>query len=71
MAANVGKNDASVQNLVDKNIWINIAQVGAYFIRKGLPENIIDPELLLIKNEAIDSASTIINREFDALYELQ
>jgi predicted ATP-dependent endonuclease of OLD family len=71
MAANVGKNDASVQNVIDKNIWINIDQVGAYFIREGLPENIIDPELLLIKNEAIDSASTIINREFDMLYEMQ
>lgn len=71
LAGQIGTHNEAVRSVVNPKIWMDVNRIGAYFISNGVLENIIDPELLLIQNEAIDSASTIINREFDALYEMQ
>ena len=42
-----------------------------YFIESGKAEDIIDREYQMIRNEKIDSVSSIINEEYDFLYSLE
>jgi predicted ATPase len=56
---------------IDKKSWVSSNKLGAYFVDKGISENIIDEELDLIKAETIDNASKIINDEFDYLLSLE
>jgi predicted ATPase len=64
-------NRKNIENIVDKKIWLDINNINAYFIHNGYAENIIDKELSLIKAEAIDSASEVINNIFDKLFDLE
>ena len=50
--------------------WLNTAETQAFFLDNGILEDIMDDELEQIRNEAIDSASNIINQEYDALFDL-
>jgi len=71
LAGHIGPRNELVNSVVNSQLWLDVNRMGAYFIENGILSSIIDPELMLIKNEAIDSASDIINREFDILYEMQ
>jgi AAA15 family ATPase/GTPase len=60
-----------VSKQIDSKLWIDINKIGAFYIHKGCYENIIDDELDLIKAETIDSASRIINDEYNFLFDLE
>ncbi len=57
--------------IVSSKMWLRHEQVAAYFVNNGKIESIIDDELRLIKVESIDSASAIINEEYDKLFDLE
>jgi len=68
----VNKNNRNViKDIVDEKLWLDINNINAYFISDGIAKSIIDKELNLIKAEAIDSASEIINDTFDKLFDLE
>ena len=52
-------------------MWINQNQLKAYKMEKGKAVDIFDYELGLIKNEEIDEASNIINKEYDFIENLK
>lgn len=58
-------------SLIPSSLWLKPSDVSAYFVNNGTIKNIIDDELKLIKVESIDSASAIINEEYDKLFELE
>ncbi|MEZ4528989.1 MAG: AAA family ATPase [Desulfobacterales bacterium] len=60
-----------VEQRIDRKIWISHSKVGAFFVDRGITQDIIDKELNLIKAETIDNASKIINDEFDFLFDLE
>ncbi|BAZ27770.1 hypothetical protein NIES4074_01980 [Cylindrospermum sp. NIES-4074] len=66
----VGSEQEAVENIVNKKSWIDPARTSAYFISENGYESIIDEELKLIQAEKIDSASSIINNRFNALFNL-
>ncbi len=71
-ANEVGKtHPEEVEKVVDKNLWLDYNRVMAYFVDEGKVRSIMDDELNLIKSEEIDSASQIINREYDNLSNIQ
>jgi len=63
-------NQTDIEKIVDKKIWLDYNEINAFFIQDGKAENILDTELKLIKAEAIDSASEIINASYDKLFDL-
>ena len=64
-----------VSKIVDKQLWLNPEKLQAYFVggkgNKGKIRSIIHPELKIIQTEEIDSASRMINQEFDQLFNLE
>ncbi|QTA78191.1 NTP hydrolase p-loop-containing [Desulfonema limicola] len=70
-AYNIGqKKTKETKNIVDKRLWVNPKKLNAFFVSEGCIKNIIDDEFGLIKSEAIDSASNIINNIFNLLFDL-
>ncbi|MBF0319431.1 MAG: AAA family ATPase [Nitrospirae bacterium] len=70
-AYNVDKRGApNVEAVVNKQLWINPDRLDAYFVSDGRVESIIDEEFKLIKTEAIDSASRVINDVYGKLFDL-
>jgi predicted ATPase len=72
MAHKVGQTSpGQVGEVVSPSLWLNHQHLGAYFVQNGVLENIIDPELLMIMAEKIDSASALINQVYDQLFDLE
>ncbi len=63
-------NKSQVSQIINERLWLNPQNTQAFFVEKGKIESIIDAETGLIRTEAIDSASRIINQTFDKLFEL-
>jgi predicted ATPase len=60
-----------VGKILNNKYWVNPADVSAYMLLpNGEYENIIDNEGL-IKTEKIDSVSTILNKEFNAIMDIE
>lgn len=71
-AFQIGKNNAkATEKNIKKKYWMNPADVSAYMLLpNGECENIIDNEGL-IKAEKIDSVSSILNKDFNALMDIE
>jgi ABC-type cobalamin/Fe3+-siderophores transport system ATPase subunit len=75
-ANKIGKiHEKEVSKRIDKNLWLDYKSVGAYFVggedNEGKVRRIMDDELELIENQYIDSASQIINEDFNFIYALE
>lgn len=66
-ANKVGSENQEVNQIVDSKIWVDSAKTTAYLISDGGCESIFDAETQLIKAEKIDSASEIIDEEFEQI----
>jgi len=71
-AHNIGReNTDKVNAIVDSRLWIDYSRISAYFVQDGLIRNIMDDELRQIKSEEIDSASRIINNQYQLLSKIE
>lgn len=60
-----------IAEIIKRQFWLNINEVKAFsFSADGKVKNIVDNELCMIKSEEIDSASYIMNEEYDKILEL-
>jgi hypothetical protein len=59
-----------VSKIIPRELWIDPARVGAYFVDNGTIRSIMDEELQQIKAEEIDGASREINATYDQLFEI-
>jgi hypothetical protein len=68
----IGRNkEREVKKIIDKKYWVKPEDVSSYMLlTNGKSENIIDNEGL-IKAEKIDSISTILNKDFNALMDIE
>lgn len=57
--------------IIPKSLWLDDNYFDAWFVKNGVIENCIDPEIHMIQNERIDDISKVINNDFDRLLELQ
>ncbi|MEP6951882.1 MAG: AAA family ATPase [Ginsengibacter sp.] len=63
--------DKKTENILPKKYWLNPNEVSVYMmLPNGKCESIIDKEGL-IKAEKIDSISTILNRDFNAIMDIE
>ncbi|MBF0459334.1 MAG: AAA family ATPase [Nitrospirae bacterium] len=70
-AYNVDKKGVpNVSDIVNRQLWINPDRLSAYFVDKGGIKSIIDEEFQMIKTEAIDSASEIIDDVYSKLFDI-
>lgn len=72
-AYEVGQKEPSeVNKIIDKKYWINPDDVSAYMLLPdGRSKDILDRKEKLIKAEKIDSVSEILNKQFDALLNIE
>ncbi|NUN99353.1 MAG: ATP-binding protein [Saprospiraceae bacterium] len=71
-AGNVGKeHPEEVGKIIPPQLWIDSEQVGAYKLRAGTSEDLMDRETKLIRAEELDSVSQSINQAFDAILNLE
>lgn len=61
----------TVNKIINEKFQISPNQLSVFMVDNGKIENIIDNETHLIKTEAIDSASLIINETFNNLFEFE
>lgn len=72
LAHKVGKtNRKEVNRKIDKHLWLDGSKVFAAFVEKGEVKDIMDSELEIVQQEHIDTASSLINEEFDFLFQLE
>ncbi len=66
------KHPKKVSDIISRNFWININEIVALaFSDGGTVQNIVDKELCMIKAEEIDSASAVMNQEYDKISTLE
>ena len=68
-AYHVGQNHSEeVERIIDKNVWLNPAEVSAYRLMKdGTEKNILDEEVKLIEAGELDEVSRTLNEIFDRI----
>jgi len=64
-------NKESVAKRIHPYLWIDCEKLNAYFIEKEIFRNIFDVDLTSIDTNAIDSASAIINEDYNFLFNLE
>lgn len=68
ISKDVARND--LDEIVTDFEYLKYDECGAFFIKEGLVESCLDPELPGIKNEVIDDAAIVINEQFEDMLAL-
>lgn len=64
--------ETAVNKIINKEYWLNIRRVSAYFLESNKQlQSVIDDEIDLVKAEEIDNISSIINDEYQNIYNLE
>ncbi|MGL4583490.1 MAG: hypothetical protein ACRCVU_10970, partial [Flavobacterium sp.] len=67
--ANANKDEVS--KILGEEYWVDFNDVGVWFVRDGVVEDILDQELKQIDATRIDEVSQLLNDEFDNLLKTQ
>ncbi len=70
-AGNIGQKRGEVNKVIPEMLWLKSENVGAFKLKDGVAENLMDKETNLIRVEEIDSVSQNINQDFDALLNIE
>ena len=70
-AYQVGHKNKNVNDIIPSKLWLNPADVGAWFVENGTVRSIIDEESGQIKAEEIDKISDVLNQEYDKIMNLK
>ena len=57
--------------VIPNDTWVSSKNVGGYFIDNGKANQLRDEELGVLKTELVDSASEVINDEYEALLDIE
>ncbi len=68
----VGKmNEAKVEGIVPKDIWLSSEDVGGFYLNNGKTEDLFAHDLKMFKTELIDSASETIEDTYSKLSDIE
>lgn len=70
LAKNEAVDKAAIAQVLAPELWVSPYSVGAYTVANGQISSLQDEETQLIRAEEIDSASGLINEEFDQFFNL-
>ncbi|NLX06403.1 MAG: ATP-binding protein [Phycisphaerae bacterium] len=60
-----------VSRVIPEGVWLDPSQVNGYFVADGTTENLLSTDTPALRCELIDSASDLLNRDMDALLQLE
>ena len=60
-----------VSTIIDKAMWVDFYKVSGWFVQQGQAIRMEDESLKMLKAELIDSASELVNEEYDKLFSLE
>lgn len=67
--ANVN-NDALIENVIPKHLWLDFNTLGAYYLEDGKPRDITDKEFMDLDHDVIDGASSVLNEDYEKLMDI-
>ncbi len=71
-AYQVGQNsEVEVEQIIPSKYWVNPKEVSCYLLKDGKAELIMDYNEGMIKAELLDGVSTLLNKEFDDLINIE
>ena len=65
------RSQSAVEKIVNKESWLNPADLSVYQLKDGFAFDIFDKELNLIGENIIDEASDEMNEEFEELLDIK
>ena len=65
-----GKNDAEIEQVIPRQLWLNFKALGAYYLNNGKPEDITSKEFEDIDHDVIDGVSGILNEDYEKLMDI-
>ena len=60
-----------VASIIEKSMWVDFYKVSGWFVSQGKTTKMEDESLRMLKAEMIDSASELVNEEYDKLFSLE
>ena len=63
----VDEKKKAIKDVVNERLWINPDYVGAYYIKDGKTEDIMDREYKDINHDVIDGVSGVLNEEYEKM----
>lgn len=70
-ANTVGKRaPALVSEIISRDEWIKPEELNGYFVKDGTVVELFDNDLMMFKTELVDSASDIINSDYDKIFSI-
>lgn len=71
-ASVVGKlREKEVDNIIPKKEWLNHKRIDGFLVDEGSTTALYDEDLKMLKTELVDSASDIVNTEYDELFTIE
>ncbi len=61
----------AVESIISKDSWLKYDNITGYFVTNGQLNDLCDDELKMLKTELIDTASELVNQEYDRLFEVE
>lgn len=61
----------AIQQVVPQSVWLMPSKVGGYFVHDGLAEPLMAKDTPVLKCELLDTASDLINEDYDSLVKLE
>lgn len=65
-----GNNDAEIEQVIPRQLWLSFKALGAYYLKNGKPEDITSKEFEDIDHDVIDGVSGILNEEYEKLMDI-
>lgn len=65
-----GTNDAEIEAVVPRCLWLNFEKLGAYFLLDGKVKDIASPEYNDIDHDVIDGVSGVLNETYEKLMDI-
>ncbi|WP_252179883.1 AAA family ATPase [Endozoicomonas sp. 4G] len=63
-------NLSETSSVINKNMWIDFDKVSGHFVNNGSLTDLADNSLKMLKTEIIDTASDLVNDEYDKLFDI-
>ncbi|MCD4500677.1 AAA family ATPase [Chromobacterium vaccinii] len=67
-AGQIGKKAPDITSqVIPRDEWLNPLKINGYFVRNGGMEELYDSDLMILKTELVDTASDLVNSEYEKL----
>ena len=65
-----GSNDAAIESVIPKYLWLSFDALGAYYLEEGKPKDITAKGFEDIDHDVIDGVSGVLNEDYEKLMDI-